>query len=442
MSNFDLVLKLFLQITVILAACRIVGILGRYLGQTQVVSEMIAGVVLGPSLLGYLAPALQNWLFPQQAVITVGSSTATMTHPSMSIIYALSQLGLVLYMFLIGLEFNANLLKGRLRSAGLVSLAGIVVPFAFGAMLSIGFVEQADFFKPGISGWNAAVFMGASMSITAFPMLARIIYEKGISGTRMGTMALAAGSLDDAIAWCLLAVVLASFNSAPSIAILAIGGGLLYGLGMVFIGRRFFEFFTRWTLRDDGVTTYTLLTLLLILMGSAWITDALGIYAVFGAFIAGASMPRGRFAAEVRRHLEFLTTTLFLPLFFVFSGLNTRIGLVNTPRLWMATGLVVVLAIAGKGLACMFAARAGGEPWREAATIGTLMNARGLMELIILNIGLQAGVIRPTLFTIMVLMAVITTLMTSPLFHWLYGRHLDASVAARDVQPLTSTILT
>ena len=426
MSNFDLVLRLFLQIAVILLACRVVGIIGRRFGQTQVVSEMITGVVLGPSLLGLFLPSVQQWLFPITATIKVGAETATITHPSMSIIYAISQVGLVLYMFLIGLEFNADLLKGRMHSAGIVSLAGIATPFMLGALATIWIVNEPGFFRPNIALWNAAMYMGASMSITAFPMLARIIFEKGISGTSMGTMALAAGSLDDAIAWCLLAVVLAAFNSNPSIAVFAIGGGVLFVVFMTTIGRRLLQVLARWTERDNGVSMTTMLTMLVILMASAWFTDYIGIYAVFGAFIAGTAMPRGRFAHEVRSHMEYLTTTLLLPLFFVYSGLNTRIGLVNTPALWTITAVIVVLAVAGKGLACMLAARWAGEPWREAATIGVLMNARGLMELIILNIGLQAGVIGPTLFTIMVLMAVITTLMASPLFEWLYGRHLPS----------------
>lgn len=439
MSNFDLVLKLFLQVTVILAACRIIGVLGRYVGQTQVVSEMIAGVLLGPSLLGQLAPSIQTWLFPQQATITVGAASTTIAHPSMSILYAISQIGLVLYMFLVGLEFNGALIKGRLRSAGMVSLAGIAAPFALGALAGLAFIGESDFFRPGIVPWHAALFTGACMSITAFPMLARIIYEKGISGTRMGTMALAAGSLDDAIAWCLLAVVLASFNSEPSIAVLAVGGGVLYGIGMVFVGRPALAFLSRWTERDNGITMTTLLTVLLVLMASAWFTDFIGIYAVFGAFIAGTVMPRGRFAFEVRGHMEYLTTTLLLPLFFVYSGLNTRMSLVNTPRLVVLTGVVIALAVVGKGLACTLAARYSGEPWRESLTIGTLMNARGLMELIILNIGLQAGVIRPTLFTIMVLMAVVTTLMASPLFEYLYGRHVAAAGASPETAPLIVT---
>jgi len=418
MSNHELVIHLFMQLAVILMVCRAVGILGRYMGQTQVVSEMIAGVMLGPSLFGIIAPQVQEWLFPQRLVLEAsGGGAVTITHPSMSILYAVSQIGLVLYMFLIGLEFNSDLIRGRLRSAGLVSGAGIVVPFTLGAMVAFSLHRQGEYFSAGISPWSAALYLGASMSITAFPMLARILYEKGIAGTRLGTLTLAAGSMDDAIAWCLLALVLATFKGSALIAWLAIGGGLLYVLGMLFLARPLLRVFARWTERDDGVSMKTLLSTLLVLMLGAWFTDAIGIYAVFGAFIAGAAMPRGKFVQGVRGHTEFLTTTFLLPIFFVYSGLNTRIGLVNTTALWMTTGLILLLAVAGKGLACMLAARVSGESWSESATIGTLMNARGLMELIILNIGLQEGIIQPTLFTIMVLMAVLTTLMASPLFN-------------------------
>ncbi len=200
----------------------------------------------------------------------------------------------------------------------------------------------------------------------------------------------------------------------------------MFGLGMVYLGRPALLVLERWTDRDDGVTMTTLLTMLLVVMASAWFTDYIGVYAVFGAFIAGTVMPRGSFRADVRLRMEHLTTVLFLPLFFVYSGLNTRIGLVNTPWLWMLTAVIIALAVLGKGVACTLAARFSGEPWRESLAIGTLMNARGLMELIILNIGLQAGVIRPTLFTIMVLMAVVTTLMASPLFRFVYGRANEA----------------
>jgi len=434
MSNVDLVLRLFLQIAVILVACRVVGALGERIGQAQVVSEMVTGVLLGPSLAGYVAPAAQQWLFPLQATITVGGNTATIAHPSMAILLALSQVGLVLYMCLVGLEFNAGLLRGGLGRAGLISFAGILVPFTLGAVASGRLAAQPGFFTPGVAPWLAAMFMGASMSITAFPMLARIIFEKGMTGTRIGTLALAAGSIDDAVAWCLLAVVLAAFHGSPSLAVLAVAGAGVFAVGIVTVGRTLLARLARWTDAHDGISPSTMLTTLVVIMGSAWFTDVIGIYAVFGAFLAGTAMPRGRFAAEMRGKIEPLTTALLLPLFFVYSGLNTRIMLVNTPRLWLVTGLVVLLAVVGKGLACTLAARWAGEPWHEAATIGTLMNARGLMELIILNVGLQAGIIGPTLFTIMVLMAIITTLMASPLFELIYGRHLARTPARLPVE--------
>ncbi len=428
-SNTDLVIQLFLQLAVILGACHVVSLAGRWLGQTRVVSEMVAGVLLGPSLLGVLAPSLQVWLFPVTATLQAGGTTMTVPHPSMSILFAISQLGLVLYMFLVGLEFNTSLIAGRLRSAGLVSAAGIVVPFALGAALSLQLTDGGRFFAPHVSPPWAALYLGASMSITAFPMLARIIFEKGIAGTRLGTLALAAGATDDAVAWCLLAIVLSFLKGSALVAWMAIGGGVLFTLAMIFLGRPVFARLEDNVRRRDGLKTGTFILVLLILMLSAWITDLIGIYAVFGAFIAGACMPRGRFVTEMRAQVEHLTTGMLLPIFFVYSGLNTRLGLISSWEMWGLTLLVLVLATAGKGLACMGAARAAGETWREAATLGTLMNARGLMELIILNIGLQAGIITPTLFTIMVMMAVVTTLMASPLFHVLYGRHLPAEEA-------------
>ena len=418
MSNFELVLKLLLQLTVILATCRIITILGRrYLGQTDVVCEMIAGVILGPSLFGLIAPDVQQWLFPKAPILL--ATGAKIPNPSMSILFAISQIGLVIYMFLIGLEFNTDLIRQRLKSAGLVSAAGILAPFSLGAVAAFNLYNQGDLFKGGVTPWAAALYLGASMSITAFPMLARMLYERGIAKTSFGTLALAAGSIDDATAWCLLAIVLASVKANTSIAVFAIGGGIGYVLCSVFVGRSAFTIFTRMTNRDGGVTIQTLTLVLIVLMFCAWFTDAVGIYAIFGAFILGTAMPRGEFAVAVRERTEFMTTSFLLPIFFVFSGLNTQIGLVNTPALWAVTALILAIAIFGKGIACMLAAKVAGENWREAATIGALMNARGLMELIILNIGLEQGLITPTLFTIMVIMAILTTLMASPLVNFL-----------------------
>ena len=407
MSSADLSILFFLQLTVILGVCRGVGLLARRIGQPQVVAEMIAGVLMGPSFFGLFLPDWQNWLFPAD------SKTG---------LYIVSQVGLVLYMFLIGLEFDTSLLSNRMRSAITVSIAGILAPFALGSGLAMLLTNGNLFFTLDVKPWEAALFTGASMSITAFPMLARIIYERGLTGTSLGTLALAAGSSDDAAAWCILAVVLASFSGSPQIAILAIGGGVLYALLTLTIGKRLLQRLGTWANREGEVSPALFTVVLMTVMLGAWITDYLRIYAVFGAFIMGIAMPRGLLAKRVQERIEPLTVNFLLPLFFVYSGLNTSIGLVSTPYLWLISLLVLLAACMGKGVACWAAARLCGEPNRDALAIGTLMNARGLMELILLNIGLQRGVITPTFFTIMVLMAIVTTLMASPIFEWVYRR--------------------
>lgn len=423
MSNLQLVILLFAQLTAILATCRIVGWLGRrFLGQTQVVMEMVAGVVLGPSLFGLLAPGLQARLFPRQLEIVADAGTVAVTHPSMAVLYALSQLGLVLYMFLIGIELDLGQLRGRARGAGLVSGAGILVPFVLGGALALPLLARDDLFAPAMSTSAAVIFLGASMSITAFPMLARMLYERGLASSRMGTLALAAGAAGDAFAWCLLALVLARFDGQPSLALVTLGGGLLFGLAVLTVGRRVLRHLAQRFVREGELGTGTYTGVLLVLMASALLSDAIGIYAVFGAFFVGAAMPRGALARAVVARTEPLTVSLLLPIFFVFSGLNTRIGLVDSTDLWAVTATIVVIAVVGKGVACTLAARVAGESWHDSLRIGTLMNARGLMELIILNIGLERGLITPTLFAVMVLMAIITTVITSPIFDWIDRR--------------------
>ena len=247
-------------------------------------------------------------------------------------------------------------------------------------------------------------------------MLARILFERGIASTRLGTLTLAAGSIDDAIAWCLLALVLALFKDTPETIWMTLGGGLLYGVGMLTIGRRLFAGFGRSFDRDGELSMDLFTSIVIILMLCAFFTDYIGIYAVFGAFIFGAAMPKGALANALTARIENLTTSLFLPMFFVYSGLNTTIGLLNTADRWILAAVVILVSILGKGVACMVAARLSGESWHHSAVVGTLMNARGLMELILLNVGLERGVITPTFFTIMVLMAVVTTGMASPLY--------------------------
>jgi Kef-type K+ transport system membrane component KefB len=415
LTNFEISIRFFLQLAVILAACRFVGYVTRYLGQTQVVGEMIAGVLLGPSLFGWLAPEWQAALFAK---------------PTMTVLYCAAQVGLALYMFMVGLDFRIDLIRSRKRSAISVSLAGIVTPMALGAVIAYLLRADTAVFKPEVALWQNMLFLAAAMSITAFPMLARIIRESRMSGTSLGTLALAAGSSDDAAAWCILAIVLASFRAQPAIALLAIGGGIVYAVTTLTAGRALITRFLDWAGRHPKLEGLPIPAMLTLLMMCAWLTDAIGIYAVFGAFILGAAVPRGAFADDLQQKLEPLTVNLLLPLFFVYSGLNTKINLLNTPRLWGIGLLLLAAAVVGKGVACYAAARLNGEPRREAATIGALMNARGLMELIILNIGRDFGVITDTLFSMMIIMAIATTLMASPLFELLYGRQRDELVAA------------
>ncbi|WP_241473661.1 cation:proton antiporter domain-containing protein [Mycolicibacterium neoaurum] len=405
----DIAIQFFLQLTVILAACRLAGIVAGRVGQPPVVGEMIAGVVLGPSLLGRIAPDLQAGLFP--------SGTSNI------VLYTTAQVGLVLYMFVIGMNFDVDHVRQRAGTAAAVSATGTFAPLIIGALAAIPLLGGGEFFGEGVNLGMAMMFLGASIAITAFPMLARIIFEKGLTGTSLGTLALACGATSDAISWCILAVVLAVYKNSPMLAVLAIGGGVLYTVVVLTIGKRALAPMGAKAEQQQAISGSMLSTVLILLMACAWFTDTIGIYAIFGAFILGIAMPSGYFAGQLTDKIEPLTTKLLLPLFFVYSGLNTQIGLVNTPRLWAITAGLLIVAIVGKGVACAVAARISRVPMRESVALGALMNARGLIELILLNIGLQAGIITPTLFTILVIVAVVTTLMTSPIFELVYGRH-------------------
>jgi Kef-type K+ transport system membrane component KefB len=407
----SIAIHFFLELAAILLACRVVGLLSQFLGQPQVVGEMIAGVLLGPSLLGRFAPGVQHHLFPPG--------------PANAVLYTAAQIGLVLYMFLIGLNFDVNLIKHRIGTAVAVSAAGILTPLGLGALIAAPLLAGGIYFDKSVTLLMAMMFLGASIATTAFPMLARIIYERRLSGTPLGTLALACGATDDALSWCILAMVLAIHRGSIAVAATAIIGGILYTLLLLTIGRRALRGLGTVSERHNDITAPVLSTVLILLMACAWFTDAVGIYAIFGAFILGVAMPSGFFAKRLTANLEPLVTTFLLPLFFVYSGLNTQIGLLNSPKLWAVTLGILAVSIAGKGIACTLAARLRKVPLRESLALGSLMNARGLIELILLNIGLQAGIITPTLFTILVLVAVVTTLMATPVFEWVYGRHRE-----------------
>jgi Kef-type K+ transport system membrane component KefB len=415
MTPAQLSVAFFLQMAIILGTCRLVGLVGRRLGQPQVVGEMVAGVLLGPSLFGLLLPDIHARLFPRE---------------SLQILYVGAQLGVGLYMFLVGVEFKTELFRSRLGSALSVSLSGILVPFALGSGLAVAFVRMPGLFDERATTAEAMLFLGAAMSITAFPVLARIIHERGLTNTRLGTLALAAGCIDDAVAWCVLAVVLASFGAAAVPAAATIAGGAGYAVVVLTLGRRALRGLETHVQRAGGLTPTALAVVLMLFMLAGWLTDAIGLHTVFGGFLLGVAMPRGLLSRELTRQLEPFAVVFLLPMFFTYSGLNTRLDVITEASLLAVALAVLAAACLGKGVACWAAARWQGESQRTALAIGTLMNTRGMMELIAVNIGLQHGIIRPALFSVLVLMAVVTTLMASPLFAWIYGRH--AGVAAPD----------
>lgn len=400
MSNAELSPLFFLAMACILAASRIVGWAARrFLGQPQVVGEMIAGVLLGPSLLGYLAPGVETMLFPAEVK---------------KLLYVGAQLGVGLYMFLVGLTFSREEFSMNAGRATAVSVAGMAAPFAVAAAMVPWLIAQSGLFMPHVGVAQASLFLGAAIAITAFPMLARIIHEQGLAGTRMGTLSLAAGAIGDAGAWVVMALVLASLGAGPSVAIKAGGGGLAFALVMALIAPRLLAPLGRRAEArgmDDGLLTLVLGLFLLC----AWAMDACGMHAVFGGFLLGTAMPRGALVEGLRTRLEPFATTFLLPMFFTFSGLNTQLQVLGHLDLVLVTLAIMAAAVLAKGGACYLAARLSGEDNRSALGIGALMNARGLMELIIINIGLQAGIIGPGLFAILVLMAIVTTLMASPL---------------------------
>ena len=410
MTPSELSIHFFAQMAVILFTARVVGWLAhKYLMQPQVVGEMIAGVILGPSLFGLIAPELQAMIFPKE---------------SQSVLYVLSQFAVGLYMFLVGLEFRTDHFKAQLKSAAMVSLAGMAAPFVFALLITPWLMQQPGLFAPSLSQSEATLFMGAAIALTAFPMLARIIKERGIANTSLGTLSLSAGAFGDAVAWGVLAIVLASFGAGASVAYLAIGGGLAFALFMLTVGRRLMAPLEPMTEKAGSVTPTILAIAVMAFMLSAFAMDAVGIHAVFGGFLLGCVMPRGKFADGVQKQLEPLTVAILLPIFFTYSGLHTRLDLVADPWLLFVALVILIASVAAKFGACWLAARMTGQDNATALGIGALMNARGLMELIIINIGLQKAIIGETLFSMLVLMAIVTTVMASPLFELVYGKHL------------------
>ena len=401
----------FLQIAVILLTYRLLWPLFRRLAQVQVVAIMVAGFLLGPSVLGWIWPAAQQWLFPTK--LTIGAET--FTHPNLTVIYVVGQLGLVLYMFLVGASFKLDILSAHVRQAGVTSAAGIGVPLVLGGVVGWWMVGLGGYFTDKVVHWQGGLFVAAAVAITAFPMLAWIVYDSGLLNTRLGTMALSCAAVDDACSWVLLATVVATAKGSLFGAFLAIGGGLAYLLFMVYVGRPLLGRLETWTPpradaeRTGGLPIAHTSIVLLVVLTASWFTDLVGIYSVFGAFVAGAVMPRGALLEAIRERFEPLVAYLLLPAFFIYSGLNTQLTLIFDPSTLLMAGIVLVVSFAAKFGAIGLAARWQGMSWYEAGSMGALANARGLMELILLNIGFEAGLISGKLYTILALMTIITT---------------------------------
>ena len=401
----------------IIAASRLIAWLARRVGQPAVIAEVIAGIMLGPSLLGRLAPQAFHELFPKS---------------SMSGLSLLSQFGLIFFMFLIGLELDPNLLRGRGKSSFAISAAGICVPFALGAAVALQTYEaQAGAGVPRIS---FVLFMGIAMSITAFPVLARILAERNLIRTKLGSIALACAAADDVTAWCLLAVVVSVVNAkGASAAVITTAEAVAFAGGMLFLVRPLLaRLAARITTRENLTQNVVALTFVLLLV-SALVSELIGIHALFGAFLFGAIMPRqGDYAHALAERLEDFVVVALLPLFFAFSGLRTELGLLSGSSDWLLCFGLTAVATIGKFGGSFGVARLTGMTTRDSAALGVLMNTRGLMELIVLNIGLDLGVISPKIFTMMVIMALVTTIMTTPLLQLLSPRSLEPRGASPD----------
>jgi Kef-type K+ transport system membrane component KefB len=390
---------LLMQIITIVLVARIFGWIFRKIGQPTVIGEIIAGIALGPSLFGLYFPDLNQSLFP---VASLGN------------LQVLSQVGLILFMYVIGMELDLKVLKNKANDAVVISHASIVIPFALGIGLS--YFIYHEFAPEGIEFLSFGLFMGIAMSITAFPVLARIVQERGIHKTRLGTIVITCAAADDITAWCLLAAVIAIVKAGTFVSSLyIIALAVVYVLAMLFIVKPFLKRIGDLYADKGNLNKPVVAIFFLTVIVSAYSTEVIGIHALFGAFMAGAIMPESaKFRNIFIEKVEDIAVILLLPLFFVFTGLRTEIGLINEPYLWKITGFIILVAVIGKFIGSALAARFVGQNWRDSLTIGALMNTRGLMELVVLNIGYELGVLSPKVFTMMVIMALVTTFMTGP----------------------------
>jgi len=390
---------LLLQILLIIVASRIFSLLLTFIGQPSVIGEILAGIFLGPSAMGLLFPGFFHFIFPDSSLGTL---------------QFLSQIGLAFFMFIIGMELDLNVIRGKARDVLFVSNVSIALPFLLGVLLAY---YLYDAYAPSGVGFLAfCLFIGISVSITAFPVLARILQERGMTKTPVGTMAIVCAATNDVIGWCILAVVIAIAKAgAIASALFTILLAILFVAIMVLFIKSLLERIYRKNLGKDDIGKLTVAFSFLTLLCSAYIAELIGIHALFGAFIAGVIMPQNiTFRQKITEKLEDISVLILLPIFFAFTGLRTQIGLLNDREAWSTFGIVLVVAISGKFGGSALAAKITGQDWKSSIKIGALMNTRGLMELIVLNIGYDLGILSPQIFAMMVLMALATTLITGP----------------------------
>jgi len=414
----DLLPRILIALVTIVVSARVIGTIFQWIGQPRVIGEVVAGIVLGPSLLGQVWPQASAFLLPASVFPVLG---------------ILAQLGVILYMFLVGLELNAELLRSKAHTTVAISHASIVLPFLLGSLLALAL--HSRYAPEGINFTSFSLFMGVAMAITAFPVLARILTDLGIDKTELGVVALSCAAADDVTAWCLLALVVgvikAEISGAVVTAVLAAGYiCLMFGLARPWV--------ERWLHSPSGsrLSKDTAAWVLVAVLASSLATEAIGIHAIFGAFLLGAMIPHdSEVARAFRTKLEDVVSVLLLPTFFAITGAKTQIGLLSQPYDWLICGIIIVAATVGKFGGTLVAARFTGIDWRTSSALGVLMNTRGLMELIVLNIGLDLGVISPTLFAMMILMALITTLATTPLLNRMINRQELIAQSSRPEAP-------
>lgn len=396
-------LHVLLALSVVIVMARGMGAMFKLAHQPPVIGEVLGGILLGPSFLGRWAPDLYAFLLPPSAAPFLG---------------VIAQLGVIFYMFVVGLELDLKVLKRSGHATLAISHASIVVPFLLGSWYALEIFPTLA--PAGVTFTSFSLFLGVSMSVTAFPVLARILTDRGIQKTKMGTIALTCAAVDDVTAWCLLAFVVSIVQSKVGGAVVTLLLTIVYIAAMFLIGGPLVRRLVPWLEQFDRLTEGGVAIFFVGLLLSALATEMIGIHAIFGAFLLGAITPHNsRVAKELTDRLEDLVRIMFLPTFFAFTGMRTQFGLLSTKQDWMLCGIIIVLATIGKFGGTFIAAKLTGLKWRESAALGVLMNTRGLVELIVLNLGLDLGVINPELFTMLVLMALVTTFATSPALHFL-----------------------